>query len=379
MKGANKKSSIILCILLSALILFSISNMQKITALDTTSIEDFEDDTAGSNPSDTWYTYTEVGDATMEVSDTNESTWTKTFYFNSGSSQKGHAYFNFSSSTPNNIAVDVYPVEGINVKFFFKSGDTIGNGFRLKYPDFCVWNNSIDSSGLTTIFSYENGEWLHVNFTLNFTTHQCRVIVNGTDYGWYNFGNNINDVTCIEIQETSAVSSGEAYFDNITIYFTPSSNYPPSINDTALQNSLTNGRITWSGQAGETVWCNSSGEGYETLNITIIDGAGANDTDVTEIRIWVGDLNDTSYTITADNIELYASVDGTTWHSFGTFPSGGGNISLNSATWTWSDNPFPISGDDTIYCRFKLTIPADTPSDTYFSASATEWKIYLIG
>jgi len=348
-------------------------------ALDATSIENFEDDTVGQNPSESWYTYSETGTATMEVSNTNESKWTKTFYFDPDpTSSTGHAYFNFTASTANNIVVDVYPVSGDNLKFYFEDASgAVGNGFRLNNPDFDVWNGSISQEGLTPVFQYENGQWYHVNFTLNFTTHECKLTVNSVNYGWYAFGNNIDNITCIEIQETGTTLSGTAYFDNITVYFASSgSNYLPSIDDTALQNSLTSGKLTWSGEAGDTVWCNSSGNGHETMNISIIDGAGADDADVTEIRIWVGDLAGSTYTITANNIELFASVDGATWHSFGTFPSGGENISLNSTTWSYTDNPFPISGNDTIYCRFKLSIPSDVAVDTY---SASNWKIYLLG
>jgi len=164
----------------------------------------------------------------------------------------------------------------------------------------------------------------------------------------------------------------------VKFQITNTSGYP-SINETALSNSLTDGRITWSGYPGETVWCNSSGDGYETLNLTIIDGSGGDDTDVTEIRVYLDNLNDSGIVINADNIHLYASVDNATFHDFGAFPTNGGNITLNATTWTWADDPFPITGNDTIYMRFQLSIPSSQTPDIYYSATATRWKIYILG
>lgn len=358
---------------------------RNVAALDTTSSEDFEDDTADSDPSESWYTYEESGVAGTpyaNVTDYNSGSWTKTYHIDTtdSDSDKVTAYFNFTSSVPDWVSVDTLTNDtNSNAKFFLRnSTGSICTGFRFKDGSFCTWSSG---GTLESHFSASSNTWYHVNFSLNFTTHEYKIVVDGTSYGWYDFWDTIDDVTCIDIREDGISSTGDNYFDNITIGFegTGGNNYPPSINDTALQNSLTNSRITWSGTAGSAVWCNSSGDGYETMNITVVDGAGANDTNVTEIRVWVGDLNDTGTTITADNIELYASVDNSTWHSFGSFSSGGSNITLNDTTWTWADDPFPITGNDTIYCRFKLSIPAGQTADTYWSASATAWKIYLLG
>jgi len=227
-------------------------------------------------------------------------------------------------------------------------------------------NYHIMHINLTTLFSED---WTRNDGTLVYnntgTSHSHTGLSENTTY-YYAFWS-YNDST--KLYSTTYVSKK---------YTTLSGSYP-SINDTALQNSLTSGRITWSGSPGDTVWCNSSGDGYETLNLTIIDGSGSSDTNVTEIRVYIDNLNDSGTDINANNIKLYASVDNTTFHDFGSFPTNGGNITLNATTWTWADDPFPITGDDTIYMRFQLSIPSGQAIDTYWSASATSWKIYIIG
>jgi hypothetical protein len=138
---------------------------------------------------------------------------------------------------------------------------------------------------------------------------------------------------------------------------------------------LTSDRITWSGSAGETVWCNATGDGNETLNVSISPSG----TDILEVRVYLADMNDTSAWINASNVTLYASVDNATWREIGTFTDGGSNITMNDNIWTWADDPFPISSTDYIYCRFKLAIPSGQSADTYYSASSTDWNVYSLG
>ena len=137
---------------------------------------------------------------------------------------------------------------------------------------------------------------------------------------------------------------------------------------------LTSNRITWAGNAGEMVYCNATGDAYETLNITI----NPSGTDILEVRIFLGDMNDTSAYINASNVTMYVSIDNATWHDAGTFSDGGSNITLNADTWTWANDPFPISSDDWITCRFKLSIPSGQ-SALLSSASSTAWKVYILG
>lgn len=143
---------------------------------------------------------------------------------------------------------------------------------------------------------------------------------------------------------------------------------------------LTSGMITWSGYAGDTVWSNSSGIGNETMIVMIIDGV----TTVTEIRISTGDLNDTGLDIDASNIAMEVSNDNGTWSGNTiAFDADGSNISINSNQWSESwcngDNPFPITGDDNIYVRFKIVTPGDQTVDYYFSLSMSAWKGYILG
>jgi len=146
--------------------------------------------------------------------------------------------------------------------------------------------------------------------------------------------------------------------------------------------------VTWSGTAGNTVWCNDSGDYNEYLEINMTINASDN---ITEIRVWVGDLNDTTAWINASNITLYVSSDNSSYgvpthdlgNGNGVFTDGGANISINSSTWPagGGDNPFDGAGltdkNTSIFCVFKLAIPADSPTDIFYSLTATTWKIYL--
>ncbi len=145
---------------------------------------------------------------------------------------------------------------------------------------------------------------------------------------------------------------------------------PPS---SIMLSGLTDGRITWQGKSGQTVYCNATGLGHETINASIVIGTQS----IGGVSVWHGDLNDTGETIGASNISLYASVDNTTWHSFGAFSNGGSNISLNADTWTWADDPFTITADDNIYLRFSLTFPSGLMSDDFYSVSSTSGRIYI--
>jgi len=150
---------------------------------------------------------------------------------------------------------------------------------------------------------------------------------------------------------------------------------------TASLDGLTAGRITWSGIGGQSVWCNSSGDGTETMDINMTLNATTN---ITGIRVWVGDMNDTTAYINASNIELYVSSDDTNYGQMGTYTDGGSNLSINTSTWnagSMGTNPFLgeglTNGTHHIYCRFLLNIPADTPTDIFYSASSDAWKVYI--
>jgi len=140
-----------------------------------------------------------------------------------------------------------------------------------------------------------------------------------------------------------------------------------------------NDRITWSGTPGNNVWTNSSGEGYETINITAKVNAT---TVVASYKIFLDRLNDTGANINANHIGLYVSSDNVSFGLLNTFPSGGGNLTINSTNWnagTMSSDPFPIENWDntSVYCRFNLSIPSSQTPDTYWSQSATTYEIWI--
>lgn len=146
---------------------------------------------------------------------------------------------------------------------------------------------------------------------------------------------------------------------------------------------LTSDRVTWLGAAGTTVWCNSSGDGNEWLEVYMIINAINN---VTEFRVWMDDLNDTSAYINASNITMYVSSDNSSYGEVGSFSDGGGNCStyINSTNWnagTMGSNPFAGAGltnkTASIYLIFKLTIPAGSPTDIFWSVASDSFKIYI--
>jgi len=147
---------------------------------------------------------------------------------------------------------------------------------------------------------------------------------------------------------------------------------------------LSNNRVTWSGLAGSTVWCNGTGENNEWLEINLSVNSSFN---VTEIRVFVDDMNDTTAWINASNITLYVSNSSNiTYYSFGSFDDGGSNISINKTEWDTYisvDNPFNGSGitnmSTSIFVIFKLVIPDTAPEDTFWSADSESFHIYVGG
>lgn len=140
-----------------------------------------------------------------------------------------------------------------------------------------------------------------------------------------------------------------------------------------------NDRITWSGEAGETVWSNATS--YGTLNISTNIISTDNCTD-----IFIG-IADFDSVIDADNIsiEVIRTDDGSgSWDGDVKSFSGVGsyNITINSTTWAenWCDgnNPFPIDGagwtNISLEVRFKCAIPGGAGVGTYVNTS-TSWNV----
>jgi hypothetical protein len=141
---------------------------------------------------------------------------------------------------------------------------------------------------------------------------------------------------------------------------------------------LTGVQITFTGIAGMSVFCNATGENNDWLRYNMSANATTN---YTETRVYVGDLNDTGADITADNIELFVSSDNSSYGSLGSFPSGGGNISVNGTTWPAGSgiNPFTDGAgiadrDVDIYYVMKITLPGGFPTDDFYSAAIDTCK-----
>lgn len=145
---------------------------------------------------------------------------------------------------------------------------------------------------------------------------------------------------------------------------------------------LTNSRITFQGTAGNEVFCNSSSTNeWPEINIT----ANAT-TNITVLRVWIDDLNDTSSYVNASNITMYVSSDNSSYGQLGTFPDGGGNCTndINSTNWnagTMGASPFAGAGiiDKTtsIWVIFKLSPDSGTPVDEYWSGAIDSCKVHL--
>jgi hypothetical protein len=149
---------------------------------------------------------------------------------------------------------------------------------------------------------------------------------------------------------------------------------------------LTYDRVTWGGMNNTVAWCNSSGQGNEWMDINMQINYSDN---VSEIRVWAGDLNDTGADIGASNITLYVSSDNSSYgilnhdagYGTGKFPENGGNLSINETTFPAGGGTNPFTGEGltdktaSIYCVFRLEIPADQVTSDYFNSTA--WRVYI--
>jgi len=139
----------------------------------------------------------------------------------------------------------------------------------------------------------------------------------------------------------------------------------------------TNDKFTWTGEAGDTVWANSSGSYYETL-IIYTNLSGVSDVYCTNISI---DFTDFDSDIVQENlsIEFSNSSDGVWNGTTYTVPAADGNVTINSTVWTESGwchgtDPFNITGyDSEIHVRVKVEIPSGISTGTKSNSAA--WKV----
>ena len=145
---------------------------------------------------------------------------------------------------------------------------------------------------------------------------------------------------------------------------------------------LPSNKITFSGLAGTSVFCNDTGDTNEWLEINMSINTSDN---VTEIRVFMDDLNDTDAWINASNITMYVSKDNSSYnYTTQSFTDGGSNISINATTWP-SDagtNPFTngeglTNKNTSIWLIFKVDIPAGLSTDDFWSSAIDSCKIYI--
>ena len=191
-------------------------------------------------------------------------------------------------------------------------------------------------------------------------------------------------MTSIYFTGSSVTTSGvTVYIDNITVGSNDELNYGggqgyPTINSTAFNSSLTdvdgNYSITFNSTVNNTIlWSNSSGTANETMNITIVDGNES----VAYINITLNNLTDGgSNYINADDFYLYVYNDSSTnWINKSSFPTDGGNITLDASD-TDINVTWPITGAETILCRFKLVV---SDSQAMVDYTATDFGVYIGG
>jgi len=192
----------------------------------------------------------------------------------------------------------------------------------------------------------------------------------------------IDEFRISNVTRSWAYTNASFHSQNETTGFLTLGSEVQSDNSAYSLKGLPSNRITWQGDAGTDVWCNATGDYNETIEVNMSINSSDN---VTDLMVFVGDLNDTNQWINASNITLYASSDNSSYGYIGTFTDGGSNLSINTSTWevgTMGASPFTLGGitntNTSIYCRFNLTIPSGISTDTFWSTSATAFKIYIV-
>jgi hypothetical protein len=184
--------------------------------------ETFETDTVGSNPSASWYTYTESGweyanvndtvardTQSMRFNDTSGSDPAETAWFNWSTDEFDYLEFYFYVNTTNNNDTRIYILDGANAWGRVDLNDThilIRNGTGL----------SIAAEQVLTTET-----WYRVRFDFNYTTNYCRVrLYNGTTLendSWADAGGARTGVTGLNFQSYNGKKS-HIYVDDITVY-----------------------------------------------------------------------------------------------------------------------------------------------------------------
>jgi len=187
---------------------------------------------------------------------------------------------------------------------------------------------------------------------------------------------------------TSAIIS--IYFDdiqivqglyNLTDSFSNASGTSEDNSNFSVSGLDSNDRITWTGEAGETVWSNATSYGTLTIQTNI------NSTDnCTAIYLDIADL--AGSVIDADNLTAVVKASDGAWAgatpiAIGSSPNYNLTIDEDSpSTWFRGTNPFPIDGESwtnvTLEVRFRCAISSSASAETYLNTSSSwnvKWRV----
>jgi len=230
----------------------------------------------------------------------------------------------------------------------------------------------------TTQLNAESGQTINWDGdSLSTTTKKCL----GHNEQNYFYDGKMDEFRISLVKRSNAWLKASFHSGNQTTGFitlgSQGSNVPVSV---YTLNGLTNNRITWSGTAGNTVWSNSSGDANEFMEINM----SVNETDnISEIRIFQDDLNNSGEYVNASNISLYISSDNVSYALMGTFVDGGSNLTINKTTYPVGagTNIFDGTGitnnNRSIWCKYHLTIPSEVSDNIFYASTSTSNKVYL--
>ena len=367
--------------------------------------ENFDADNTGivvneSNPDEVWYDiYMARGWDSWYVSTSQHQSGAKSLYHDDTEDEYANVYFDLNGSS-----IDL---EWFNVSFFLVDDDgdiafgPVNDSYFPSDNDNDAWaanvgpHFKIDNDG--NFEYYDSGDqlicsdyivetWVFVNVTMDYVAHTSDVTsnINGSvftveDITWRNDIDNASGVLFRGYGPGTPES--EFYIDDFMVGSNTdlgSGIGDPSIDDTAFFSSLSyiSGQycITFEGEPGGILWCNSSGEKEETMDVYIKDG----DSDVDWVNVSLWDVSSGSYSIDAEDFGLAVSVSPSSgFHDLGNFPVNGGNITLDADVWIWTSDPFPISGDDHLYYRFYVNT-AGYLAD-YYNIEAYTCSVYIGG
>ena len=157
----------------------------------------------------------------------------------------------------------------------------------------------------------------------------------------------------------------------------------------SVNNSNADNDFTWSGEAGDNVWANETGTGYQTGYVyTNLSGTSENCTAI------YFDFSDFDSELYQENISIcFINASDGSWGSVSSYtiiPSDDGNFTLNSSQWTsgvssgWchGTNPFSTGGitdyNSTIQFRLRVAIPSAASAGTYSESSDWYVKWYIL-